>query len=216
MKKLIIFDLDGTILNTLEDLTDSTNYALSVNDMPKRTIDEVRSFVGNGIRKLIERAVPADTSLDKIDKVFADFKEYYNVHCMDKTKPYDGITELMKKLKAVGYKLAIISNKADDAVQILRNKFYIDYIDYAAGEIAGVEKKPSPASVNICLEKMGYSKEEAVYIGDSDVDVATAQNAEMDLIAVLWGFRDKELLVEKGAENIASNTTELYNIIARL
>lgn len=216
MKKLIIFDLDGTILDTLEDLTDSTNFALSKNNMPEHTISEVRSFVGNGIRKLIERAVPQNTSVEVIDKVFADFKEYYNIHCMDKTKPYTGITDLMDKLKKAGYKLAIISNKADDAVQILREQFYKEYIDYAAGEIEGVERKPSPEAVNICLADMQILKEEAVYVGDSDVDVATAYNSGVDFIAVLWGFRDKTLLLENGAKKFAEDTNELFDIISKM
>jgi phosphoglycolate phosphatase len=210
---IAVFDMDGTILNTLEDLADSLNYALRCSDFPERTIDEVRQFVGNGIRKLIERGVPAGTETPAVDKVHSDFTDYYKVHCYDKTKPYDGINRLLDSLKKSGCKTAVISNKADYAVQELCIKFFEGKFDFAAGEKPGTAKKPSPDSLNDILEKMNIPHNRAVYIGDSDVDVQTAKNAGTDGIFVEWGFRDKDFLKENGAEIIVSSTEEIEKII---
>ena len=211
--KLAIFDLDGTILDTLDDLADSLNYALEKTGYPVRTREEVRRFVGNGIRKLVERGVPSGTSAESADKVYESFTEHYKVHCADKTKPYEDIPELLKKLRENGVKTAVVSNKADYAVQNLCVQYFDGLFDAAAGEREGVRRKPSPDSVNIILEKLGVNRENAVYIGDSDVDVETARNSGMDCIAVDWGFRDKNILVQCGAKIIVSEPMKIAEIV---
>ena len=207
--QLAIFDLDGTLLNTLEDLADSTNYIMQKFGYPQRTLKEVRNFVGNGIRKLLERSAPVGTPAEEIDRMFEQFKEYYGAHCADKTKPYDGIMELLDALKEQGIKLAVVSNKADYAVKSLCEQYFPGVFDEAVGERAGIARKPAPDTVNEVLKNLQIDKALAVYIGDSEVDVQTAKNAEMDCIAVDWGFRDKEVLEEAGAETIVSTPAEV-------
>ena len=209
--QLAIFDMDGTILNTLEDLTDSLNYALSCSNYPTRTLDEVRNFVGNGIRKLMERAVPSGTSPEELEQVYADFTAYYPKHCYDKTKPYSGMIETIQNLRKQGIKTAVVSNKADYAVQILCKQYFDGLFDYAVGEQSGVQRKPAPDSVNMVLDKLKINRTNAVYIGDSDVDIDTARNAEMDCISVDWGFRDPSFLQEHGAKIMVSSPEELLN-----
>ncbi|MCI5945465.1 MAG: HAD family hydrolase [Oscillospiraceae bacterium] len=213
MYKLAVFDMDGTILDTLEDLKDSTNFALEKCGYPTRTYDEVRRFVGNGIRKLIERAVPEGLTVEQIDRVHEVFTEHYKVHCADKTKAYDGIKPLLEKLRANGVKTAVVSNKADYGVQELCKEYFDGLFDYAIGEREGIRRKPAPDSVNEALRVLGMSKSEAVYIGDSDVDFETAKNAELPCISVLWGFRDEEFLREKGATLFVHDPAEIYDII---
>lgn len=213
MYKLAVFDMDGTILDTLEDLKDSTNFALEKCGYPTRTYDEVRRFVGNGIRKLIERAVPEGLTVEQIDRVHEVFTEHYKVHCADKTKAYDGIKSLLEKLRANGVKTAVVSNKADYGVQELCKEYFDGLFDYAIGEREGIRRKPAPDSVNEALRVLGMSKSEAVYIGDSDVDFETAKNAELPCISVLWGFRDEEFLREKGATLFVHDPAEIYDII---
>lgn len=213
MYKLAVFDMDGTILDTLEDLKDSANFALEKCGYPTRTYDEVRRFVGNGIRKLIERAVPEGLTAEQIDRVHEVFTEHYKVHCADKTKAYDGIKPLLEKLRANGVKTAVVSNKADYGVQELCKEYFDGLFDYAIGEREGIRRKPAPDSVNEALRVLGMSKSEAVYIGDSDVDFETAKNAELPCISVLWGFRDEEFLREKGATLFVHDPAEIYDII---
>lgn len=202
--QLAIFDLDGTLLDTLEDLADSTNYVMHSFDYPERTLAEVRSFVGNGIRKLLERSAPKGTSPEEIDRMFAQFKEHYGAHCADKTKPYDGIMDLLSRLQEQGIKLAVVSNKADYAVKALCEQYFPGVFDEAVGERVGIARKPAPDTVNEVLKNLQIDKSQAVYIGDSEVDVQTARNAEMDCIAVDWGFREASVLKEAGAEIIVS------------
>lgn len=211
--KLAIFDMDGTILNTLDDLADSTNYALRGNGLPERTIEEVRRFVGNGIRKLIERAVPAGTEVSQIDRVHESFTAYYKVHCADRTRPYEGIIELVRDLRAAGCMTAVVSNKADYGVQTLCRDYFPGLFDMAVGEREGIRKKPSPDSVNEVLEKLSVARADAVYIGDSDVDIETAKNAGLDCISVEWGFRDREFLIEHGAGKLVREPREIYEEI---
>lgn len=210
---LAIFDLDGTILYTLVDLKNSMNFTLKKFGFPERTLDEVRRFVGNGIKNLIIRAAPKGTDEKTIDEMFEVFNEHYAVHCNDNTKSYDGIDELLKKLKEQKVKTAVVSNKADYAVQTLVKKYFDGLFDYAVGEKQGVRKKPCPDSVNEVLRVLDTPKESAVYIGDSEVDVATAKNAQMDCIAVDWGFRDRDVLINSGATLIVSDVAALYNEI---
>lgn len=208
-----IFDLDGTLLNTLEDLTDSVNHVLAGNNYPTRTITEVCQFVGNGIRKLIERSVPEETPVEAIDRVHQSFIAYYGEHCMEKTCPYDGILPLLQALRDAGCKTAVVSNKADYAVQILCEKYFDGFLDAALGEQTGVPKKPAPDSVNTILEKLEVSNDKAVYIGDSDVDIQTARNSHMDEIIVTWGFRDAAFLTSHGAKRLVSTPEEMLEII---
>ena len=208
-----IFDLDGTILNTLEDLADSTNYALKTYGYPERTMDEVRQFVGNGIRKLMERAVPEGTPVEEIDRVHETFTAHYKVHCADKTRPYDGIMELLQNLKKDGCKLAVVSNKADYGVQELCKQYFDGVFDFAVGEREGIRKKPAPDSVNEVLKTLGCSRDRAVYIGDSDVDIQTAANAQMDHIIVEWGFRDVQFLISQGAKVLVEKPEEILEIV---
>ena len=205
---MVIFDLDGTLLDTLDDLCNSVNYSLRTNNFPERSLAEVRTFVGNGIRLLIERSVPEGTSKELIDKTFECFKTYYAVHCNDKTKTYPGVMDMLKELKKNGYKIAVLSNKAQYAVTKLCNIYF-------NGARENVAKKPSPDALYICAENNNINLNNVIYVGDSDVDVATANNAGVKGIAVTWGFRSRELLIKCGAENLADNTDELLQILLK-
>lgn len=211
--ELAIFDMDGTILNTLEDLTDSLNASLTHFGYPTRTLEEVRCFVGNGLMKLMERAVPANTSTSDIQKVFAYFFQYYQEHCAIKTRPYDTITKTIETIREKGIKTAVVSNKADVAVQELCLQYFPGLFDFAIGEKEGNKRKPAPDAVNETLEVLGFQKEQAVYIGDSDVDLATAKNANLDCIAVAWGFRDEAFLKEHGATCIIKKPEDLLTLL---
>ena len=211
MKNAAVFDMDGTILNTLDDLMDSTNFALKNNGLKERSLEEIRFFVGNGIQKLIERAVPQGTSKEVFEKVFADFKSHYKIHCADKTSYYDGIPSVIQTLRKMGVKTAVVSNKADFAVQELVEVYFTGLFDVALGEKTGVSKKPSPDMVNAALSVLGVEKEAAFYIGDSDVDFETAKNSSLDFIGVSWGFRGRKFLENLGAKNIIDSPEELLN-----
>ena len=211
MKNAAVFDMDGTILNTLDDLMDSTNFALKNNGLKERSLEEIRFFVGNGIQKLIERAVPHGTSKEVFEKVFADFKSHYKIHCADKTSYYDGIPSVIQTLRKMGVKTAVVSNKADFAVQELVEVYFKGLFDVALGEKTGVSKKPSPDMVNAALSVLGVEKEAAFYIGDSDVDFETAKNSSLDFIGVSWGFRGRKFLENLGAKNIIDSPEELLN-----
>lgn len=211
--KLAIFDLDGTLLETLEDLHDSTNHALVSQGLPPRTLDEVRRFVGNGIHKLIERAVPEGSSSETVEQVFEEFKTWYAVHCNDKTSAYDGIKEMLLALRKAGVRTAVVSNKADFGVQTLCKTYFSDLLDVAVGQREGIRLKPAPDSVNEVLRLLEIRREDAVYIGDSDVDIDTARNAGMDCISVTWGFRRREFLLEHGAVILADKPENLEEII---
>ena len=211
--ELLIFDMDGTILDTLEDLKNSMNHTLRLHNMPERTLDEIRSFVGNGIRRLIEQAVVEGTSEEKINVIHKDFMEHYEVHCADFTRPYDGVNDLITKLRNRGYKTAVVSNKADAAVQDLCVQYFPHLFDLAIGETPNVARKPAPDMVNLALEHFKIPREKSVYIGDSDVDVATARNSKLDMIAVDWGFRSRDCLIEQGAKIIVSTPEEILEYV---
>ena len=211
----VVFDLDGTLLDTLGDLRDSVNFALEKNGLPNRTTEEIRSFVGNGIRLLIERSVPKNASIEIIDKCFSEFKEYYKEHSAILTKPYDGIIDLMKELKSKGIKIAVVSNKADFAVKTLMEDYFKGLYDCAYGERVGVPRKPAPDSVFGAISEMGAEIENTVYIGDSEVDVETSKNANLPCIAVTWGFRDKEVLESLNPEYIVDSPSDILRIIER-
>lgn len=211
--KAVIFDLDGTLLNTLGDLKTSVNYALNEFKMPERELSEVRCFVGNGIGKLIERSVPENTDKETCDAVTEVFKSHYSLHCNDSTTPYSGINALLKKLCENGVKCAVLSNKVDSAVKALCNRYFKDLLSDARGECEGIGRKPSPDGIYMILKALDISKEDAVFVGDSEVDIQTAANANIDLIAVDWGFRDKIILENAGAERIVSDVSELERCI---
>lgn len=213
MKNTVIFDLDGTLLNTLEDLADSVNFALEEQNFPKHTYDEIRMFVGNGIRKLIERSVPKNATMEQTDKCYNTFCEYYKLHMEDKTKPYEGVLELLSELKENGFKTAVVTNKADFAAQNLCKKMFGDLITVTVGASESVRHKPYPDGTNKALDILNSNKENAFFVGDSDVDILTAKNAEIEAIGVLWGFRDKTNLESAGATIFAENIGELKSII---
>ena len=216
MKKAVIFDLDGTLLNTLDDLADSTNYALSKFGYPTRTIEEVRQFVGNGVAKLIERAIPEGKNNPNFEKCLSIFKENYAQNMYNKTAPYNGIIEMLSNLKSKGIKIAVVSNKFDLAVKELCKKYFEGFIDFAAGEneAQGIKKKPAPDTVLSVLNEFNFAPEDAVYVGDSDVDIMTAKNSKMPCISVTWGFRDKKFLLENGATILINAPSEIYNHLA--
>ena len=215
MIKVVIFDLDGTLLNTLQDLTNSTNFALKYFNYPQRTIEEVRNFVGNGVAMLIERAIPNGRKNENFDKCLEIFKQNYSENMNNNTKPYDGILELLKNLREKNYKIAVVSNKFDLAVKDLCKKYFPNLIDIAAGENeqCGIRKKPAPDTVNQVLKDLKLKNTQAIYVGDSEVDIQTAQNSKMKSIIVDWGFRDRKFLYEHGAEVIVSNPSEILDII---
>lgn len=256
MYKLAIFDMDGTILDTLGDLTDATNFVLKKYGFPPKTINEIRIFVGNGIEVLLKRALDltddtppllatkeqekaihrdvmdrlyklkttmlealelkdkAEQLIDNnFDEVIADFKEYYGKNCANKTKKYPGITELLKKLHENNIKTAVISNKPDSLVKELCQIYFPNLFDYPVGNTDGTPTKPDPTAINNLLKDIGLKKCDAVFIGDSDVDIETGRNAKLDTIGVSWGFKGKEFLIGYGTKCIVDNTDELFDMI---
>lgn len=209
----VIFDLDGTLLNTLEDLADSVNYALAQAGMPFRSTEEVRRFVGNGVRRLMELSIPQGENNPRFEEIFSVFREHYFVHCNDRTGPYPHIMEMLEQLKERGYKLAIVSNKYYDAVQELRKLYFADYISVAIGEKEGIRKKPAPDTVQEALHALGSDKSRAVYVGDSEVDIATAANAGMDCIVVTWGFRTREEQKRAGGKVFADDPMDILDLL---
>ncbi len=204
-----IFDLDGTLLNTLGDLCVSCNYALKTMHFPERTLDEVRRFVGNGVAKLMERAVPAGTSAELTAEALDIFRRHYLEHGLDTTRPYDGIPEMLAELKRRGKRIAVVSNKFRDATRQLCAHFFPDTVEVAIGETSTIRKKPAPDTVLEAMHQLGVTADGAVYIGDSDVDVMTAHNSGMPCISVLWGFRDKDFLIESGATTFAETPADI-------
>ncbi len=206
-----IFDLDGTLLDTLQDLAASVNDALRQHHMPEHSIDDVRRFVGNGVRRLMERAVPEGAANPAFEAAFATFREYYMEHSLDTTRPYDGIPELIHELKQRGCRMAVVSNKMMAATQELVHHFFPE-IEVAIGEdeAAGIRKKPAPDTVFAAMKQLGQGS--AVYVGDSDVDLATARNSGLPCISVLWGFRDREFLLAHGATTFVERPMDILDI----
>lgn len=229
-KNTIIWDLDGTLMDTIEDLKNAVNYALRTNGMEERTLNEVRQFVGNGVRRLIELAVPESMERGKrnpdlFEKVFTDFKTYYVEHCQDNTGLYEGIAETLKVLKEKGVRMAVVSNKLQQGVTELVNSEVhtvgkndalrlCDYMDVSIGERPEVARKPAPDMVIKALEELGVEKNEAVYIGDSEVDVLTARNSGLPCISVLWGFRNIDVLKEYGANTFVKHPMDIISILS--
>lgn len=204
-----IFDLDGTLLSTLTDLANSTNHALREHGMPERTIDEVRQFVGNGVKKLMERAVPDGLDNPLFEATYQSFKTHYMQHSLDNTCPYDGIIPMLAELHRRGKNIAIVSNKFYAATQELCRHFFGDYITVAIGERENIRKKPAPDTVIEALKQLGVDGHNAVYVGDSDVDIATAKNSGLPCISVLWGFRDRDFLLAHGATTFIETPDQL-------
>ena len=209
----VIFDLDGTLLNTLDDLTDSVNSALKRHGFPGRTIDEVRRFVGNGVERLMALSVPEGTEEAIYRDCLADFKKHYSGNMRSKTAPYDGIMALLKQLKEAQYKVAVVSNKFDAAVKELCRDYFGAYIDAAIGESPDTARKPAPDIVGKALLELGSAPSAAVYVGDSEVDAETAKNAGLLFIGVTWGFRSREVLERQGVSWIIDRPEELPDII---
>lgn len=209
----VIFDMDGTVLNTLDDLTTSVNYVMDRFGFPKHSLQEYRKVFGNGIRQAIELTVPKGTPAETIDEMIPVFKEHYDKHCLDKTRPYDGILDLMKELKKRGYKMAIVSNKIDSAVKELNQRFFSEAVEVAIGERPGIKRKPAPDTVFEALKELGSRADESIYVGDSEVDYATAVNSGLPCISVLWGFRDKEYLMEIGADVFADTPEDVLKLL---
>ncbi len=214
MKDTIIFDLDGTLLNTLEDLMDSVNFALEKQGFPLRTLPEIRSFVGNGIRLLMERAVPNDIiGTDIFEVCFKDFCDYYKVHMEDKTAPYDHINEMLDAVKKAGYKTAIVTNKADFAAQDLCKRMFGNNIDLVVGSSDDRPNKPAPDGVYYALQVLDSTLQNTVFVGDADTDILTAKNANLTSIGVLWGFRDRDVIEKEGADFIVETVKDLENML---
>ncbi len=210
----ILFDLDGTLVNSLWDIGDSVNYTMRSLGYSERTIDEIRGFVGNGAEKLIERALP-DNKKDDFNRAMVIYKESYNKNLCNKTKPYEKIFELIEELKSKGVKIGVVTNKPDGAAKIVCDTLFKGYIKAVVGaDISKRRKKPESDGVDYCLKILGSSRDRAVYIGDSEVDLATAENANMICIGVSWGFRDRSVL-EK-ADYIADTVDELKSILMEL
>ena len=213
MIKGVLFDLDGTLLDTLEDLYQSVNAALAACGFPERTRMEVRSFVGNGVRNLMVRAVPDGEENPKFEECFQKFQGHYAVHLNDHTAPYAGIMELLAELKEKGIPTAVVSNKSDAAVKELCRETFGDLVPLAIGESERVQKKPAPDTVIEAAAGIGVPLKDCVYVGDSEVDLATAENAGIPCISVSWGFRDKELLESLGAKTLLDTVAELRDCL---
>ena len=208
-----VFDLDGTLLDTLEDLYRAVNAALDRHSLPRRTRNEVRLFVGNGVELLIRRAVPAGCDEEIILSTLTDFKATYAAICMDNTKPYDGILPMLTALRDKGIRVAVVSNKFDAATKALCAEYFGDLVEVAIGERANVRKKPAPDTVLEALKELGVTTEGAVYVGDSDVDIRTAENCGMDCLSVTWGLRDEDFLLENGAKILVHAPSDLIPVI---
>ena len=211
--KAVIFDLDGTLLYTLEDLMLSANYALEKHGMATCSLHEIQYRVGNGVKRLMELCVPNGLDNPEFEAVFADFKEYYQIHCNDNSGPYKGIPELLTALKEKGYKLAIVSNKFMDATKELSALYFSDTIDVAIGESAGIRKKPEPDTVIEAMKILGVTASDCVYVGDSDVDIKTAANSGMPCISVAWGFRTREEQLEAGGKIFADVPDDIIKLL---
>ena len=213
MIRNIVFDLDGTLTDTLQDLANSTNYALQQMGWERRSLEEVRRFVGNGVRRLIERAVPENVAKEDFERCFALFQQHYLVHCQDTTGLYPGVEKMLQDVRRQGYRVAIVSNKLQAGVDELYETFFRDVVDVAIGEREGLNRKPAPDMVRLALQELGATTADSVYVGDSEVDVETARNSGLPCISVLWGFRDKAQLVEAGASVFIEHPNQLLRVI---
>ena len=212
--KAVVFDLDGTLLNTLEDLWDIVNYTMRKYGFPERTIEEVRAAVGNGVTKLLELSLPYGRNTPDFDIILKNMRAYYSIHGGERTRPYSGVSEIIERFQADGLKVAVVTNKIHSAAVELCKK-YFPTVDTVSGEreSEGIGRKPSPDLLLAAARDMGVDINDCIYIGDSEVDIATAHNAGIKCVSVLWGFRDRDCLESVGADMFASDTDELYSII---
>ena len=209
----VLFDLDGTLLDTLGDLTAAMNRTLTRHGLPERTRQQMRAALGNGARRLMELSVPAGTDGALLETLLAEYNADYAAHCRIETAPYPGVDALLRQLHAQGRKLAIVSNKPDEAVRALRTEFFADTVPIAVGETAAIRRKPTPDMLLAAMEKLGAERTSTVYVGDSEVDIATARAAGLPCISVLWGFRDRDLLEQAGAQQFAADAGELARLL---
>ena len=209
----IIWDMDGTLMDTLQDLAVAVNHALRKYNMPERTMEQIRRSVGNGVRRLVMLSVPEGEHNPQFQDVFDEFRSWYLLHCEDHTVPYDGIQEVLHELKAAGYRMAIVSNKLQEGIDELHRRWFSDTIDVAIGERPGIARKPAPDMVRLAMSELGASVGDSVYIGDSDVDLATARNSGLQCISVLWGFRTREELLQVGADCFAESPQDIRLIL---
>lgn len=209
----IIFDLDGTLLNTLDDLKDSLNVALAQHGYEPRTLEEVKLFVGNGVRMLVQRSLPIHSTEEEVEQCLASFTSHYKMNMQNKTRPYNGIMELLLDLNKLDYKLAIVSNKYDSAVKRLSKEYFNDLIGVAIGESKNVKRKPAPDSIFAAVEALGSDINKTIFVGDSETDVQTAKNAGIPIIGVTWGFRSRETLRNEGADYLIDTPMELRTLI---
>lgn len=212
----IIFDLDGTLLNTLDDLADSVNEIMKRKGYPLRTRDEVQEFIGDGVKLLITRSLPGDASEEEVLRSLEEFRELYIKNMMNQTKPYDGILEVLKKLKEKGIKIGVVSNKPDEATKEMCRQFFNGYVDAAIGDNHERKKKPAPDNVLEALRQLNSRKENALYAGDSNVDMKTAKNTELRSIGVTWGYRSREILLAEGAEHLVDKPMQLLSLVEQL
>jgi len=213
--KTVIFDLDGTLLYTLEDLKDSVNFALSKFNYPPKNLEEIRNFVGNGVKVLMELSIPQGKNNENFNECLAIFKTHYAQNMYNKTKPYDGIIEMLENLQNLGFKTAVVSNKFDLATKELCKKYFAEKIEIAIGESENIRKKPAPDSIFKVMEILNSNKNSTYFVGDSEVDIQTAQNANIKCISVTWGYKDKEFLLKNGAKFLANSPKEILEIISQ-
>ncbi len=215
MNKAIIFDMDGTILNTIDDIRNSINHALTLMHMPTHDTEQVKMAVSSAARTFITRMVPQGTSVDDMEKTYHLFQNHYDQNNAVLTRPYEGIVALLRRLKDKGLKLAVVSNKYEYLVTDLNNQMFEGLFDAAVGVTADLPIKPAPDMVHKTLQILGIKKDDAVYIGDSDIDCTTAHNSGLQMIGVTWGFRPEQTLIDHGAHEIAHTVDELETILDR-
>ena len=209
----IVWDMDGTLMDTLQDLMLAVNHALKKYDMPERTMEQIRCSVGNGVRRLVVQSVPGGEDNPLYQAVFDEFRNWYLAHCEDHTAPYEGILEVLRELKMRGYRMAIVSNKIQEGIDELHRRWFSDTIDVAIGERPGIARKPAADMVRLALREIGASQDDSVYIGDSDVDMATARNSGLPCISVLWGFRTRRELSASGAKHFVGKPHEILEML---
>ena len=212
----IVFDCDGTLLDTLTDLRNAVNYVLRAHDLPERSVSEVKAALGNGVAHLMRQSLPDSISEAEFNTYLDEFKAYYGEHLQDYTAPYPGMLDVLDTLRAKGYKLAIVSNKIQEGITPLNKEYFGDRLPVAIGERPGLQRKPAPDMVLQALKELGSTQDESIYIGDSEVDVATAKNSGLLCIGVTWGFRDEQLHKDLGVKYIARKAEDIVTIIEAL
>ena len=212
----IVFDCDGTLLDTLTDLRNAVNYVLRAHDLPERSVPEVKAALGNGVAHLMRQSLPTSISEAQFNTYLDEFKAYYGEHLQDYTAPYPGMLDVLDTLRAKGYKLAIVSNKIQEGITPLNKEYFGDRLPVAIGERPGLQRKPAPDMVLQALKELNSTPNESIYVGDSEVDVATAENSGLLCIGVTWGFREESLHQELGVTHIARKADDIVSIVESL